>query len=293
MAVKTSRLLASRKVSDAGIFTPCGRSMPGGGRSRVRSMSVCSSVLPSRATATFARSLLRVERSSWSMSPLVGFSSGRELVLDERLIELAGGGEPAAAVKVILRGAQLRALERQARVRVVGAEAHGLGVLDDREVVVLAVLGVAPRRRAPEAAQPPANRQSASSAASRKSGGTQGRDEALTTSTPRGILNANSLSAKPTFSFRFVKEKARFSALSVDRDQPADGEAGRDRRPAPANRSPVAAALGTSFSARLPAGIPGGCIDERRREVARQVALCRRETASASSPDRRAGPSRR
>ncbi len=40
MAVKTSRLLASRNVSDAGIFTPCGRSRPGGGRSRARSMIV-------------------------------------------------------------------------------------------------------------------------------------------------------------------------------------------------------------------------------------------------------------
>ncbi len=64
MAVKTSRLAASRNVSDAGILTPVGKSMPGGGSSRVRSMSVCSSVLPSRATAIFARSLFRVAFSS-------------------------------------------------------------------------------------------------------------------------------------------------------------------------------------------------------------------------------------
>jgi len=75
IAVNTSRLVASRKVSDAGILTPVGRSMPGGGKSRVRSISVCSSVLPSRPTTTFARSLRRVTRSASSMSPLAGFSS--------------------------------------------------------------------------------------------------------------------------------------------------------------------------------------------------------------------------
>ena len=60
IAVKTSRLLASRKVSVAGIRTSCGRSRPGGGRSRGVSISVCKSVLPSRVTATRVRSLLRV-----------------------------------------------------------------------------------------------------------------------------------------------------------------------------------------------------------------------------------------
>jgi hypothetical protein len=64
--------------------------------------------------------LLRVARSSSSMSPLERVQLGGDLVLDQRLIELAGGGEPAAAVEVILRGAQLGALERQPRVRVVG-----------------------------------------------------------------------------------------------------------------------------------------------------------------------------
>ena len=97
IAVKTSRLLASRNVSDAGIFTPGGRSMPGGGRSRVRSMSVCSSVLPSRATAIFARSLLRVARSSSSMLGAGRVQLGGDLVLDERLIELAGRGESRRA----------------------------------------------------------------------------------------------------------------------------------------------------------------------------------------------------
>ena len=56
IARKTSRLLASRKTTDVGIFTFGGRSSPGGGRSRVRSINVWSSVFPSRATATRARS---------------------------------------------------------------------------------------------------------------------------------------------------------------------------------------------------------------------------------------------
>ena len=75
MPTKTSRLVASRKVRVAGMRTPCGRSRPGGGISRARSISDWSSVLPSRATCTFVRSLLRVFRSSSSSSPLPGFSS--------------------------------------------------------------------------------------------------------------------------------------------------------------------------------------------------------------------------
>jgi hypothetical protein len=64
IVMKTSRLGASRKVSVAGIRTFAGRSMPGGGRSRVFSISVCKSVLPSRVTATRVRSLLRASFNS-------------------------------------------------------------------------------------------------------------------------------------------------------------------------------------------------------------------------------------
>ncbi len=75
MVVSTSRLLASRNESEAGMRTLAGRSRPGGGRSRVRSMSVCSSVLPSRDTVTRVRSLVRVVFISPSMTVLAGFSS--------------------------------------------------------------------------------------------------------------------------------------------------------------------------------------------------------------------------
>ena len=77
------------------------------------------------------------------MSPLVGFSSAAASILDQRLIEFAGRREPAAALEVILRRAQLRAIEREARVHVLRVQPHRLGVLDDRAVVVLPPLGVA------------------------------------------------------------------------------------------------------------------------------------------------------
>jgi len=70
-----------RGTSASRHFHVGGRSHPRGGRLRVRSMSVCNSVLPSLETATFARSLVRVVRSSWSMSPLPGFSSQRARTL--------------------------------------------------------------------------------------------------------------------------------------------------------------------------------------------------------------------
>ena len=99
IAVKTSRLLASRKVSDAGILTFCGRSRPGGGRSRVRSISVCSSVLPSRGDGD-RRAQLVARRAQFVVDVAARrVQLGRQLVLDERLVELAGRGEPAAALK--------------------------------------------------------------------------------------------------------------------------------------------------------------------------------------------------
>jgi len=70
-----------------------------------------------------------------------GVQLGSDLVLDQRLIELAGRSKPAAAVEVVLRRSQLGALERGTRVSIVGIEANSLGVLDHREVVVLTMFG--------------------------------------------------------------------------------------------------------------------------------------------------------
>src|SRR6185436_14968483 len=72
----------------------------------------------------------------------------RELVLDQRLFELAGRCQASAPFVVMLGGAKLGALEGRASVDAVGLEPGRLRVLDDREVVVLPSLGVAsPRER--------------------------------------------------------------------------------------------------------------------------------------------------
>ena len=147
IVVNTSRLLASRKMSDAGILTFGGRSRPGGGRLRVRSMSVWSSVLPSRDTATLSRSLLRVDRSSSSIVGARGVQLGGDAVFDERLVELADGGQAARALQVILRRAHLGPFEAGSGVAVAGLEAQRLGVLDDRPVVVLTVFGIVAQAR--------------------------------------------------------------------------------------------------------------------------------------------------
>ena len=59
------------------------------------------------------------------------------MVLAECLLEALGAGERAGAERVILRGAQSRAFEGEPRLVVVGVRAHGLGVFDDGQVVVL------------------------------------------------------------------------------------------------------------------------------------------------------------
>ena len=133
-----------------------GRGPAAAGRAPARSASAARSCLRARRRSC-ARSLLRVARSSSSMSPLRRVQLGGELVLDQRLVELAGRGEPAAAVEVILRGAQLGALEREPRVGVVG-------LLRGPPWCIRRPRGRSPgaaRRRgrgcsAPDAAQPPA-----------------------------------------------------------------------------------------------------------------------------------------
>ena len=210
MAVNTSRLLASRKVSDAGIFTPAGRSRPGGGRSRARSISVCSSVLPSRADGDLGAQLV-ARRPQLFVD--VGASSGSARPRP-RTRPAPRSSLPIAAMRRRLRGSG-PATRGSWRVR--GPRGHqrssgfwrtGFGVLDDRQVVVLAAFGVDGRCAARSTSR-------SSGAADtdrprwRRAAGKRFRERlaVLTTSTPRGILNAKSLSAKPTFSFRFTKEK--------------------------------------------------------------------------------------
>ena len=193
------------------------------------------------------------------MSPLVGFSSDGQLVLDQRLVVLAGrrrtGGRARSDPR---RRAAWRARAPCGRRRRPGLSAQRLRVFDDGAVVVLPALGVAAaaigrRRRRSRAA----SRHSSARAQPHRpstAGRVSGTGESVTTSTPRGIVNANSLSAIPTFSFRFVKEKLERAALGVGGDQAADARACAGRPRGSANRSPAAAILGTSFSARVPAG---------------------------------------
>ena len=221
-------------------------------------MSVCSSVLPSRATATFARSLLRVARSSSSTSPLLGFSSAASSYSTSACSSLPVAASRRPRLKW---SCDARSLARSSASRAsvsLGSQAQRLGVFDDGEVVVLAALGVAPRCSAPDAAQPPANRQThrqhCQAVAAEKF--RSGRD-AVTTSTPRGILNAKSLSANPTFSFRFVKEKLDVppcaSIVTSPRIRASPG-----RPPAPANRSPVGGFWVPASAPRCRRRIPAG-----------------------------------
>jgi hypothetical protein len=61
----------------------------------------------------------------------------RDLEFDHRFFVAFGGGESASAIEMLLGGAQAGALEGAARVAIVGIGADGLGVFDDREIVVL------------------------------------------------------------------------------------------------------------------------------------------------------------
>src|SRR5436190_270611 len=67
-----------------------------------------------------------------------------KLVFGERLFELSGRRQAARAHEMILRGPYFRALERRARVRVVGMLAQRFRVFDDGDVVFLALFRLTP-----------------------------------------------------------------------------------------------------------------------------------------------------
>ncbi len=71
------------------------------------------------------------------MSPFVGRELRGQLELDERLFVLAAGSEPPAAVVVVLRSAQLGAVERQTEIAIVRMDFDQLAVFEDRAIVVL------------------------------------------------------------------------------------------------------------------------------------------------------------
>ena len=221
MAVNTSRLLASRKVSEAGIRTFCGRSRPGGGRSRVRSMSVWSSVLPSRETATRARSLLRVERSSSSMTLLVGVQLGRDAVFDERLVELADGRQTAGALQVIFGGAHLRPFEPDARVAVVGLERAAPWCI--RRPRGRSPGGIR-RRGQMRAPWTPRSRQRDSQRRPERRGALNlARGISNDINSPRNIEREFLIGQSGVF-LQICKDERRFAALGVHRQEALDGE---------------------------------------------------------------------
>ncbi len=66
----------------------------------------------------------------------------RKLEFDDGFLEALQPREPPSPDHVILRGAQLDAIERRPRELVRGIRAHDLRVFDDRAVVLLRVLGL-------------------------------------------------------------------------------------------------------------------------------------------------------
>ena len=67
---------------------------------------------------------------------------GRYLQLEDRFLVATGGGQPASSEEVLLGCAHPHTLERVPGRLVVGIVAKGIGVFDDRAVVVRALLGL-------------------------------------------------------------------------------------------------------------------------------------------------------
>src|SRR5262249_33836150 len=129
-----------------------------------------------------------------------------------------------------------------------------------------------PRWNAREAAQPPANRQTTASTAGpwrRRRSGAGGRADNINTAR---YLEREVLIGQSDVLLQVCERKARFTALGVDRDQPADFEGcGVDYQ-----HQPIVVRLAAFWYELqgLRAGShPGGQIDQRRGEIARQVAL--------------------
>ena len=204
IAMNTRRLPAPLKKSDSGIFDVDGEVESGRGkRARPVDQGLQLGLAFARDGDLGAQLVARLADRG------VGFAArrvelGGRFVLDERLLVLAGRVEAAAALEVVHGGAQLRSIEREPRFGVVGFVADCLRVFGNGGVVLLTPFEVAApvqcRGRSATAGQEGRSHE-------RGGGGAQRREESLTTSTPRGGVKVNSLSANPTFSFRFVKEK--------------------------------------------------------------------------------------
>jgi hypothetical protein len=144
-----------------------------------------------------------------------GIQFERQLKFKERLLELSGSGKPVAPIEMIGGGAQLGALEAIACATVVGVLSERVRVLGDRPIVFLTRFGFLPELES-RRAQP-------FKTAART---TTDRIERLflvgisNNIYLRGIWNANSLSARFTFPFRFAKEKVDVPPLRVGGHEP-------------------------------------------------------------------------
>ena len=146
----------------------------------------------------------------------MGFSSDASSYSTSAWSYLAAAAKAAGPTKCSLEARDLGAIERGPCVRRRRGSAARLCVFDDGAVVVLALFGVvaAARRWQAQRRRAQGDRDAMyGSAPCRRGDGGSGlsrrleRGVSAITSTPRGILNVNSLSASPTFSFRFVNSK--------------------------------------------------------------------------------------
>jgi hypothetical protein len=185
--LNTLRLLAELKTSESGSLASAGRSRPGGGSARERSISDSSSVFPFRVTAICGASGESRSASATSAS-LVQLRS--ELVFAEGFLVTLGGCEcgPARA----LGGTRLA----RSRPDSLSSGLARRAGYSDGEVVVSGHLGaLAGPEGGPKCARP------------RHSPTAVSVCRAIVISAPRGMENANVLSASPGFSLKLVKTK--------------------------------------------------------------------------------------
>ena len=141
------------------------------------------------------RSRWRVSRSAASTSAIGRVQLGGQLELDQGPLELIRRGEPAAGEEVLLGCPELGALQRAARVAVLGVEPDGGGVLDDRPVVVLRLLGALAGAERELVAQPQTAQQAEAHQQRGRAGAANQRpgEPAWMTSAPRGMVNSKRL----------------------------------------------------------------------------------------------------
>ena len=187
IAMKTSRLLASRKMSDAGIFDVCGQ-VESGRRQVARPLDRASAARSClrATTAILARSLLRVARSC-----VVDFAA-RRVQLGGQLRTRPAPGRTCRSRRAGGRAGSDPARRAAWRARAPSRAFGVVGLAAERLACIRRRRGRSPdaARRRGRGAAPPRRRSRRPGAASSheraSEAARQRRDESLTTSTPRG-----------------------------------------------------------------------------------------------------------